>query len=41
MVEMKGLTLQELQDLYDASSDEVRKWMHNNAHLIMEKEKPE
>ena len=41
MAEMKGLTLQELQDLYDTSNDEVRKWMRDNAHLLWEKEKPE
>lgn len=33
MVEMKGLTLQQLVDLFDASTREVRKWMYKNVHL--------
>ena len=33
MVQMQGLILQELQDLYDASNDEVRKWIHENVQL--------
>ena len=40
MVEMQGLTLQELQDLYDASNDEVQKWMLENSGEWW-KEKPE
>jgi len=27
---MKGLTLQQLQDLYDASTPDVQKWMLEN-----------
>ena len=38
MVEMKGLTLQELQDLYDASTPEIQKWMLENIHLTYEVE---
>ncbi len=30
MVEIRGLTLQELADLYDASTPEVQQWMHEN-----------
>ena len=30
---MQGLTLQQLQDLYDASNDEVKEWMRENIHL--------
>jgi len=37
MVQMQGLTLQQLQDLYYASSDEVRKWMLENIDLAFEK----
>lgn len=33
MVEMRGLTLQQLQDLYDASTPEVRNWMLKNVQL--------
>jgi len=36
MVNMKGTTLQELQDLYDDSTEEVQKWMLDNAHLCFE-----
>ncbi len=36
MVQMQGLTLQELQDLYDASSDEVKKWMLENGKVCRE-----
>ena len=32
MVDMKGLTLQQLQK-YDASNDEVQQWMLDNIHL--------
>ena len=41
MVEMQGLTLQQLQDLYDASDDEVRGWMRENIRLAFGNEKPE
>jgi len=37
MVEMQGLTIQQLADLYDASTPEVRKWMYENVHLWNEK----
>ena len=30
---LKDLTLQELADLYDRSTDEEKKWMHKNIHL--------
>jgi len=33
---MEGLTVQELADLYDASSPEVQQWMHENIHLWRE-----
>ena len=39
MVQIQGLTLGQLADLYDASPPEVRKWMHENVDLW--KEKPE
>ncbi len=35
---MKGLTLQELADLYDASTPEVQKWMLENSEMWWEKE---
>jgi len=38
MVEMQGLTLQQLADLHDASTPEVQKWMLENMHLFTEKE---
>ena len=31
MSEMRGLSLQELADLYDASTPEVKKWMLENS----------
>jgi len=31
------LSLQQLQDLYDASNDEVMEWMRDNTHLLWEK----
>ena len=31
------MSLQQLADLYDASTPEVRKWMHENVHLWNEK----
>lgn len=37
MLQMQGLTLGQLADLYDASSDEVNKWMHDNIHMWKEK----
>ena len=37
MVNIQGLTIQQLLDLYDASPPEVRKWMHENVHLWKEK----
>ncbi len=40
MINMPGLTLGQLADLYDASPPEVRKWMHENIHLVTGKEKP-
>jgi hypothetical protein len=39
MVELQCLTIQQLVDLYDNSTTEVRKWMHENVDLW--KEKPE
>lgn len=33
MVEMQGLTIQQLADLYDASTPEVRNWMLDNIDL--------
>ena len=42
MVNMVGLTVQELADLYDRSSPEVQQWMLDNIHLWREEnEKPE
>lgn len=38
MINMKGLALHQLLDLYDASSYKVKKWMHENIHLAFEKE---
>ena len=40
MVEMEGLTREEIMEIYYASTSEVRHWMHDNAHLLWEK-KPE
>ncbi len=37
MVEMKGLTLGQLADLYDQSTPEVQKWMHENIHQVLGK----
>ena len=37
MVKMEGLTIQELADLYDASTPDVKQWMHDNIHLWKEK----
>jgi len=34
MLQMKGLTLQELEDLYDASTEEMQKYMLENIHLL-------
>jgi len=34
MVEMQGLTIQQLADLYDASNPEVQKWMHENNNFL-------
>ena len=33
MVQMQGLSLEQLADLYDASSDEVKQWMHDHSGL--------
>ena len=41
MVEMQGLTIQQLADLYDASSPEVQQWMLENIHLTYGIEQPE
>ena len=30
MVKLEGLTIQELTDLYDKSTPEVKQWMHEN-----------
>ena len=37
MVEMQGLTLHQLADLYDASTPEVKQWMLENINLWKEK----
>jgi hypothetical protein len=39
MVNMQGLTIGELADLYDKQTLEVQKWMHENIHLATGKEK--
>jgi len=36
MISFKGLKLQDIADLYDRSSPEVQKWMHQNLHLWWE-----
>jgi hypothetical protein len=41
MVEMKGLTREEIMEIYYASTSEVRQWMRDNAHLLWENKKPE
>jgi len=33
MVQMQGLTLGQLADLYDKQTPEVQKWMHENIDL--------
>jgi len=41
MINMQGLKLGELVDLYDQSTPEVQKWMRDNIHLATGEEKPE
>jgi len=33
MINMQGLTLGQLADLYDKQTPEVQKWMRENIHL--------
>lgn len=40
MVEMQGLTREQIMEIYYTSTSEVRQWMRDNAHLWWEKEKP-
>jgi len=36
MKDSKGLTVQELEDLYDIVNEEGKQWMHDNLHLWFE-----
>jgi len=38
MIEIKGKTLQELEDLYDNVNEEEKQWMHDNLHIWLGKE---
>ena len=33
MVNIQGLTIQQLLDLYDASPPEIKQWLHENVQL--------
>ncbi len=33
MIELKGKTLQELEDLYNNANEDEQKWMQDNLHL--------
>lgn len=39
MINMQGLTIGELADLYDKQNPEVQKWMLDNSQLAFEKDK--
>ena len=39
-MEIKGLTYEEIMELYNNGFPLLKEWLHDNAHLIMEKEKP-
>ena len=41
MLEMKGLTTEEIMEIYYASTSEVRQCMRDNAHLLWENENSE
>jgi hypothetical protein len=41
MINMHGLTLGQLADLYDQSTPELQKWMRDNIHLATGKENTE
>ena len=38
MVEIRGITLGQLEELYDTSPPEVQKWIRENGNLWFEKE---
>lgn len=37
-ISLKNLTLQELADLYDRSTEEEKQWMHDNIHSSFDQE---
>lgn len=39
-MKIKGLTYDEIMELYHNGNPFLKGCLHNNAHLIMEKEKP-
>ena len=41
MLEMKGLTREQIMEIYYTSTSEIRQWMRDNAHLLWEKKKTE
>ena len=36
MKDLKGLTVQELEDMYNEATEEEKQWMHDNLHLWFE-----
>ena len=40
MIEIKGKTLQELEDLYDNVNEEEKQWMHDNLLYGLGKKNP-
>ncbi len=38
-MEIKGLTYEEIMELYHNGTPLLKEWLHDNAHLIIEKEK--
>jgi hypothetical protein len=41
MVEMKGLTREQIMKIYYTSTSEFRQWKRDNAHWLWENKKPE
>ncbi|MCA0933252.1 hypothetical protein LCM02_12385 [Lutimonas saemankumensis] len=39
MVEMKGLSREQIMEIYYDSPSEVKQWMRDNAHLLWENKK--
>jgi hypothetical protein len=39
-MEIKGLTYEEIMELYHNGGPLLRSWLHDHAHNIMDKEKP-